>query len=78
MGCYPDGDSVIWDPDRELTYGVQHARHRTDYNLFEVWKLKGYPEKVFIRRNLIVDGEEWHGQAGMGKFLKREPGVEVL
>ena len=87
FGLYPrkgalipgaDADILIWDPDRELTYGVAHAHHRTDYNLFEGYKLKGYPEKVFLRGNLIVDGDEWLGKAGMGQFLKREPGAEVL
>ncbi|MBS1248729.1 MAG: D-hydantoinase [Chloroflexi bacterium] len=87
FGLYPrkgtlipgaDADILIWDQERELTYGVQHAHHRTDYNLFEGWKLKGYPEKVFLRGHLIIDGQEWRGKAGMGQFLKREPGAEVL
>jgi len=87
FGLYPrkgalvpgaDADIVIWDADRELTYGAAHAHHRTDYNLYEGWKLKGYPEKVFLRGNLIVDGDVWLGKAGMGQFLKREPGAETI
>jgi dihydropyrimidinase len=80
FGLYPrkgaleigsDADIVIWDPDRKLTYGATHSRHRTDYNLFEGWELTGFPEKVFLRGNLIVDGERWLGRASMGKFLHR-------
>jgi dihydropyrimidinase len=87
FGLYPqkgallpgsDADIVVWDPEREVTYGVDHARHRTDYNLFEGWELKGFPEKVFLRGKLIVDGEEWLGQQGMGRFLKRKPDATVL
>jgi len=87
FGLYPrkgtllpgsDADILIWDPDRRLTYGVAHARHRTDYNLFEGWELTGYPEKVFLRGRLIVDGERWLGQAGTGQFLRRQPGAPVL
>ncbi|MGD2163642.1 MAG: dihydropyrimidinase [Anaerolineales bacterium] len=87
FGIYPqkgalmpgsDADIVIWDPKREVTYGVEHARHRTDYNLFEGWELKGYPEKVFLRGKLIVDGEEWLGERGQGRFLKRKPDAPVL
>jgi dihydropyrimidinase len=37
----------------------------------------GYPEKVFLRGKLIVDGAEWKGKRGDGKFLKRCPG-EIL
>ena len=87
FGLYPqkgalipgaDADILVWDPDRELTYGTAYAHHRTDYNLFEGWVLKGYPEKVFLRGHLLVDGETWHGKQGMGQFLKRKPGAKVL
>ena len=68
---------VIWDPDRRVNYGISHAHHRTDYNLYENWELVGYPEKVFLRGHLIVDGDRWMGHPGMGKFLPRNTG-EIL
>jgi dihydropyrimidinase len=83
FGLYPhkgalipcaDADILIWDPDKKVKYGVAHARHRTDYNLYEGWELVGYPEKVFLRGQLIVDGEEWKGARGMGQFVKRAAG----
>lgn len=82
FGMYPqkgtivagsDADVVIWDPEKKVHYGVEKAQHRTDYNLYEGWELTGYPEKVFLRGNLIVDGDRWLGHAGMGRFLKRKP-----
>lgn len=82
FGMYPqkgsllpgaDADIVLWNPDRELEYGVRHAHHRTDYNIFEGWKIRGYPEKVYLRGELIVDGDLWLGHAGMGKFVARRP-----
>ena len=87
FGLYPrkgalvpgaDADLVIWDPQRKVKFGVAMSQQRTDYNLYEGWELTGYPEKVFLRGHLIVDGEQWLGQPGMGKFLKRKPGAEVL
>jgi dihydropyrimidinase len=87
FGLYPrkgtllpgsDADIVIWDPERRLVYGVAQARHRTDYNLYENWELVGYPEKVFLRGQLIVDGDHWLGRAGAGQFLHRQPGAPVL
>jgi dihydropyrimidinase len=87
FGLYPqkgallpgsDADIVIWNPARELTYGVEFAQHRTDYNLYEGWRLKGYPEKVFLRGQLIVDEGKWQGKAGMGRYLHRRPGGEIL
>ena len=86
FGLYPrkgalvpgaDADIVIWDPEKRVKYGVAHSHQRTDYNLYEGWELVGYPEKVFLRGKLIVDGEKWLGKAGDGEFLKRGEG-EVL
>ncbi len=87
FGLYPrkgtllpgaDADIVIWDPQRQVTYGVAHAQHRTDYNLYEGWELNGYPDKVFLRGHLIVDRERWLGRPGLGQFLKRSPNAPVL
>jgi dihydropyrimidinase len=87
FGLYPrkgallpgaDADIVIWDPSREITYGHAHARHRTDYNLYENWQLVGFPEKVILRGELIVDGESWHGSRGGGRYLHREPNAVMI
>lgn len=73
-----DADIVIWDPDRKLTYGVAFAHHRTDYNLWEGVELTGFPEKVFLRGHLIVDGDRWLGKAGMGRYLRRAGNAFVI
>jgi len=87
FGLYPrkgtlmpgaDADLAIWDPKRRLTYGVAYAQHRTDYNLYEGWELVGYPEKVFLRGKLIVDGDHWLGRPGMGNYIYRKPFAPVL
>ncbi len=84
FGLYPrkgvllpgsDADIVIWDPEKRVKYGVAYAQHRTDYNLYEGWELVGYPEKVYLRGQLIVDGEQWLGKRGGGQFLKRKEGL---
>ena len=86
FGLYPrkgallpgsDADIVIWDPDRRVNYGVAMSHQRTDYNLYEDWELTGYPEKVFLRGQLIVDGERWMGRRGGGQYLPRSTG-EIL
>jgi len=73
-----DADILIWDPKRELTYGLVHSHQRTDYNLFEGWKLKGFPEQVYLRGQLIVDKGEWLGRAGIGQFLERSTSGEFF
>lgn len=87
FGLYPrkgsltpgaDADVVIWNPEKVVEYGVAKSHHRTDYNLFEGWTLTGFPEKVFLRGNLIVDGDQWLGKAGMGRFIQRSTHNPVL
>ncbi len=87
FGLYPrkgalvpgaDADIVVWDPQKKVKYGVALSHQRTDYNLYEGWELTGYPEKVYLRGQLIVDGDEWLGHRGMGQFLHRTPGAPVL
>jgi dihydropyrimidinase len=86
FGLYPrkgsllpgaDADIVVWDPEKHVKYGLAMSHQRTDYNLYEGWDLVGYPEKVFLRGKLIVDGDKWLGKAGQGEFLKRNVG-EIL
>jgi dihydropyrimidinase len=87
FGLYPrkgalepgsDADLVIWDPEKKVKYGVALSHQRTDYNLYEGWDLTGYPEKVFLRGELIVDGEKWLGRSGMGEFLPRQANAPVI
>jgi len=87
FGLYPrkgalipgaDADIVIWNPSLKVRYGVAYSHQRTDYNLYEGWDLTGYPEKVFLRGNLIVEGEKWLGRAGMGRYMKRETCAAIL
>lgn len=86
FGLYPqkgtiavgsDADIVMWDPGKQVNYGVKIAHHRTDYNLYEGWQLKGYPEKVFLRGKLLVDHEKWLGEPGSGKYQTCKKG-EIL
>ena len=80
FGMYPqkgtllpgsDADIAIWDPDKEIQYGYKYAQHRTDYNIYEGWPMKGVVEKVILRGKLIVDGSKWLGGKGEGRFIKR-------
>lgn len=80
FGMYPrkgslelkaDADIVLWDPHKEVKYGLAYAQHRTDYNLYEGWALQGYPVRVLSRgRTIYMDGK-WLGKPGGGKFIHR-------
>ncbi len=80
MGMYPqkgtlaigsDADIIIWDPEAKHTISAATHHMNIDYNLFEGMEVKGKPEKVYSRGRLLVDGDEFLGEKGSGKFIKR-------
>ena len=82
FGMYPrkgtiavgsDADLLIWNPAAKRTYGKALSHQRVDYNLYEGWDVIGWPEKVFRRGELLVNGDQWLGCAGTGKFIRRKP-----
>ncbi|MBA4420110.1 MAG: dihydropyrimidinase [Anaerolinea sp.] len=73
-----DADIAIWDPDKKVDYGVAVAHMRTDYNLYEGWKLTGMPVTVLLRGKVIVENGSWLGRRGEGKFIYRSTHNPIL
>jgi dihydropyrimidinase len=80
FGLYPrkgtiapgsDADIVVWDPEKELTISAETNHSNVNYNLFEGTKVRGAPEVVLVRGQVIVEGDELVGQPGAGQFVKR-------
>jgi dihydropyrimidinase len=44
---------------------------RVDYSMFEGITVTGMPEVVMSRGRVVVEGDQFHGKAGGGSFLKR-------
>lgn len=87
FGLYPqkgtlavgaDADILLWDPNHEHTISAATHHMNTDYNVYEGMAVRGWPTQVLLRGELIVDGNQWLGQAGNGRFLRRRPFAEVL
>jgi len=66
-----DADVVLFNPAVQQTIRAQDLHSNVDYTLLEGRTLQGRVEKVFLRGNLIVDGKEWKGREGMGRFVPR-------
>jgi len=66
-----DADVVLFDPAATQTIRAEHLHGNCDYTLLEGRELRGRVEKVFLRGQLIVDGPDWHGCEGMGRFVPR-------
>lgn len=82
FGCYPqkgtispgaDADIVVWDPNSSYTITADALHHNTDYTLYEGWEVKGRPSLVLSRGRVLVEGDQWKGEQGAGRFVKRRP-----
>ncbi|MFC1742439.1 dihydropyrimidinase [Candidatus Riflebacteria bacterium] len=69
-----DADIVIFNPTRREKISVSNpATHHmnVDYNAFEEIEVMGMPEIVISRGKVIVKGNNFLGQKGDGKFVRR-------
>jgi len=66
-----DADILVWDPEHEHTLNQAELHMRVDYSPYEGRRVKGKASHVFSRGELIVDGHNFTGRAGRGKFQKR-------
>lgn len=63
-----DADIVLFDPNETWTIKVENQHEQVDYTLNEGREVTGRVKKAFLRGSMVVDGEEWHGAAGMGRL----------
>ena len=68
-----DADIVLFDPNAKQTIHAHTLHSHCDYTLLEGRTLHGRVEKVLLRGQLIVDGPQWLGREGMGRFVPRGP-----
>ena len=73
-----DADIVLFDPDRKHVLSAETHHSNVDYSLFEGREVQGKVEKVFLRGQLIVDGDAWHGTPGGGQFQKRTASGRII
>jgi len=65
-----DADIAIWNPEREVRITNTALHHNVDYTPYEGKVVRGWPETVVSRGELVVDGGNFVGAAGRGRFLK--------
>src|SRR5882757_8590715 len=66
-----DADIVIFDPEKEHTFGVDAEHMNVDYCTYEGKKVKGAVETVLSRGRVVIENGECLVDKGSGQFLKR-------
>src|SRR5262245_25930355 len=72
-----DADIVIFDSEKEHTFGVDAEHMNVDYSSYEGWKMKGKVETVVSRGRVVIENGEHTGKQGDGQFLKRGECVRI-
>ena len=72
-----DADIVIFDPNGETKFGVEHEHMNVDYSSYEGWTIKGKVETVLSRGRVVIQNGEHTGNQGDGQFIKRGECVKV-
>jgi len=82
FGLYPrkgtiavgsDADLVVYDPRKEVTLSQQTLHQRVDYCPFEGRTVRGYPNTVLLRGQVIVEQGKFVGATGQGQFVPAAP-----
>ena len=67
-----DGDVVIYDPNGHTSIGVDKTHHMNmDHSAWEGYEIDGHVDTVLSRGKVIVDGGQYLGSKGDGRYLKR-------
>ncbi len=66
-----DADFAIWDTERELTITDELVHDNVGYTPYAGRRLKGWPETVVSRGDVVVADGTLHAERGRGRFLPR-------
>jgi dihydropyrimidinase len=66
-----DADIAIWDPDREVTLSEDGLHDNVGYNPFAGRRLRGWPETVLRRGDVIVADGTFRAEPGSGRLQLR-------
>lgn len=72
-----DADIVIFDTEREHTFGVEREHMNVDYSAYEGKRVKGKVETVLSRGRVVIENGECLVEKGSGQFIKRGECVRI-
>jgi len=66
-----DADVVVYDPNAQQTLSQKTHHMNLDHSAYEGMNITGQVRTVLSHGDVIVDGGEFFGAAGRGKYLRR-------
>ncbi|MGI1662421.1 dihydropyrimidinase [Palleronia sp. KMU-117] len=66
-----DADLVLWDPERQSTYGADDLDDNVGYNPWAGTTVTGWPDIVIQRGRVIAEGGHCRARPGDGRWLPR-------
>lgn len=86
-GCFPqkgviapgsDADIVIVDMEKEVILSKDTLHNNISYCLHEGMKIKGYTIMTIARGKIIIENDQFKGEKGRGRFIKRKINSQYL
>ncbi len=80
FGMYPqkgviqpgsDADIVLYDPAASWSISVDNHHMNMDYSAYEGFDVQGKVDTVISRGKVLIEGGDYHGKAGDGKYVRR-------
>ena len=68
-----DADIVIFDPNARRTIRAADLHSACDYDPYEGWDVRGWPEVVMTRGEVAFERGDLRATAGRGRFVSRAP-----
>ncbi|MFK4807108.1 dihydropyrimidinase [Microbacterium sp. ZW CA_36] len=66
-----DGDVVVYDPNGHTSISAASHHMNMDHSAWEGFEIDGHVDTVISRGKVLIDGGQYHGAKGDGRFLKR-------
>jgi dihydropyrimidinase len=67
-----DADIVVYDPNGHTSIGLDKTHHMNmDHSAWEGFEIDGHVDTVLSRGKVVIDGGQYLGSKGDGRFLKR-------
>ena len=63
---------VVYDPAATQTLSASTHHMNVDYSCYEGRTITGQVRTVLSRGRVVIDGGEYRGAAGHGRFLQRD------